>query len=129
MVAQPGLNRVKLKLPKDCKAFHTFHINRVKLWTDPALMKMRKGSVKLPEVMFEEGTEMEVSKILDDDYLYGKHWYLVQWKGYGMKDATWQELEQMKGCETLIRKYNVEHGIVLAAGSKAKRKRKRRSKS
>jgi len=84
------LNRVKLKLPKDCKAFHTFHINRVKLWTDLALVKMRKGSVKLLEVMFEEGTEMEVSKILDDDYLYGKQWYFVQWKGYDIKDATWQ---------------------------------------
>eukprot|EP01050_Picozoa_sp_SAG11_P036762 SAG11_NODE_14155_length_623_cov_0.751908_1_plen_45_part_00 len=44
-------------------------MNRVKLWTVPALVKMKKGKVQLPKIMFQTGTEMEVSKMLDDDYL------------------------------------------------------------
>eukprot|EP01050_Picozoa_sp_SAG11_P007257 SAG11_NODE_597_length_8296_cov_12.606123_9_plen_266_part_00 len=128
--AQPGMNRVRLKLPDDCKAWHTFHINRVKSWTDPELVKLKNKTVKLPKEFFEEGSVYEVQKILNDDYKFRVQWYLVQWKGWKPSDATWQKRSDLKGSQRMLNAYDKKHGIVngVRKEGKSKPKRKRRAK-
>ena len=40
--------------------------------------------------------------------------YLIQWKGFGRSADTWEPLENLKSCQALVRKYELQHNKNLA---------------
>lgn len=79
------------------------------------LLKIPKEMDKLPEAVIhpapEEGTTdvYEVESILDKRVYRGRTKYLVKWKGYARKDATWQAAKDLSGAKRLVAQYNREH--------------------
>jgi hypothetical protein len=124
MVAQPSPNRFELILPKDSKAHPIFHINRLKAYTDPDMLKYKGTRKALPKEWIEN-KKWSVKEILDDDYKYKTQFYKVLWSA---GDETWEPREHLlPGAKKLLDAYEKEHGIIDGKGvSKRLRKRKAR---
>jgi hypothetical protein len=122
--AQPSPNRFELILPKDSKAHPIFHINRLKAYTDPDMLKYKGTRKALPKEWIEN-KKWSVKEILDDDYKYKTQFYKVLWSA---GDETWEPREHLlPGAKKLLDAYEKEHGIVDGKGvSKRLRKRKAR---
>ena len=115
MVAQPGPNRYAIQLPADCKAFNEFHVNRLKAYSDPDLLKY-KGTRRLLPKEFKENSKWEVREILDDDFKYGTQFYRVKWSA---GDETWEPRENLlPGAKRMLKTYDDSHGIVEGRGRK-----------
>ena len=126
MVAQPGQNRFRLEMPKDSICHPVFHVNRLKAWSDPDMIKYRKKPRKrLPaELRFKDGDDWEVEEILDDDLKRKTQYYHVRWKG---GEASWiPRADLLPGAEKMLDAYDKEHGIEKGQGKSKAPKRKRR---
>ena len=53
----------------------------------------------------DDDQEWEIQKILDSRYNDGLLQYQIHWKGYDIKDATWEPAENCKGSTTALRKF------------------------
>ena len=125
MVAQPGPNRYKVKLPADCKAVDEFHVNRLKQYNDPDVLKYKGTKRPLPKE-FMENSKWEVKEILDDDHKFGTQFYRVRWAA---GDETWEPRENLlPGARKMLQKYEDDHDIVDGKG-RTKRLRKRKTRS
>ena len=73
----------KLKLPDNRKVRPVFHCS---------LLHPFKGDVpsNLSHPLVEPGQKYEVKKILRSCIVRGRTQYLVRWKNYAIKEATWQ---------------------------------------
>eukprot|EP01052_Picozoa_sp_SAG31_P061077 SAG31_NODE_20185_length_581_cov_1.232365_1_plen_116_part_00 len=76
VLAQPGVNRYKLKLPDDCYIHDTFSSNRLKPYYDPSMVKFKGKSVPLDSKFINDAddaddVEYEIEKILDWDIMSG----------------------------------------------------------
>mmetsp|Transcript_13436 Transcript_13436/g.26597 ORF Transcript_13436/g.26597 Transcript_13436/m.26597 type:complete len:81 (-) Transcript_13436:249-491(-) len=56
-------------------------------------------AVRLPRF---EGPEYEVDRILDSKRISGKQHYLVKWKGFGVKDASWEPAKNLERAKERI---------------------------
>ena len=129
MVAQPGPNRFKLKLPSDCRIHDTFHVSRLKPWTDPDVIKMKKKKIPLPTAFKGKKNEYNVERILETDFSYGIRWYLVHWKGYDeIKDSTWEPEENLTHAKKLVEEFKKQHGIDEEDKTKQKPKKQRQKR-
>ena len=54
----------------------------------------------------DDDQEWEIQKILDSWYNDGLLQYQIHWKGYNIKDATWEPAENCKGSTTALRKFH-----------------------
>jgi len=87
----------------------------VRLLSDELLLKYSKNLKKKPtsqkrkkeEEEDEVEDEYEVEKLLQSKTIKGKVYYLVKWKGYSSKDATWEH-EMDLHCPKLLREFYVE---------------------
>lgn len=50
----------------------------------------------------------EVEDILRETFIYGKVHYLIKWKGYGLRDCTWEPIEHLKNVPDIIHKWKIE---------------------
>ncbi|CAG7558491.1 unnamed protein product [Fusarium equiseti] len=68
-------------------------------------------SKKSDESDTEPETEWEVEKIVDSgiDGPTGVHLYLVKWKGFSMKECTWEPKKNLGNCHKLIREFEERH--------------------
>lgn len=59
----------------------------------------------------EPEPEWEVEKVLDSgiDRPTGVHLYLVKWKGFSIKESTWEPRKNLANCLKLIQEYEKEH--------------------
>ena len=86
--------RFRLDLPDDCYIHDVFHVNRLKLHTDPAMSKFKKKTVRLGKEFKDSNRKYEVEKILDHDVIRGKVWFLVHWRGFDeVLESTWESRE------------------------------------
>jgi hypothetical protein len=125
ITAQPGPNRYEVKLPADCKAVNEFHVNRLKAYNDPDLLKYKGTRRPLPKE-FMENNKWEVKEILDDDYKFSTQFYRVRWTA---GDETWEpRVNLLPGAKKMLNEYDKSHGIVDGKGE-TKRLRKRKTNS
>ena len=52
-----------------------------------------------------EGEEYQVETVLNSKLVKGRRFYLVKWKGYGRKDATWEPESALENCSELRQEY------------------------
>jgi len=57
----------------------------------------------------EQEKDWEVEKVLESRKKKSGREFLVKWKGYGRREATW-EPEKNLNCKDLIKAYEAEHG-------------------
>ena len=102
-----------------------FHVNRLKAYNDPDVLKYKGTKRPLPKE-FMENSKWEVKEILDDDLKYGTQFYRVRWTA---GDETWEPRENLlPGAKRMLKTYDEGHGIVDGRG-KTKRLRKRKTRS
>ena len=71
-----------------------FHRERLYLYRDPQELFTSRTQHEQPP-MDPLTEEYELDRILDKRKHYGKIQYLVQWKGYGKEDRTWEPLTNL----------------------------------
>lgn len=87
----------QLALPDNLKRLHdVFHVSLLKLYEGKA------PPPRPPVFQSTEDQEFEVAKILASRIVRGKKQYLVQWKGYGTWDNTWEPVENLKNAPLVV---------------------------
>jgi len=65
----------------------------------------------LPELVIIKGEkEFEVEKILNKRTVRGKKKFLVRWKGYTVKEDTWENRENLENTKELVEEFEREYG-------------------
>lgn len=84
----------KIELPSTMKIHNVFHASLLEPTTTNELSERYQPP---PEhVTVDNEIEYEVEKIVDHKTHYRKTKYLVQWKGYGPEDNTWEPIENLE---------------------------------
>ena len=86
--------------------FNVFHISLL----EPTPKDVRLTTTIQPNIISpnddnDDDQEWEIQKILDSRYNDGLLQYQIHWKGYDIKDATWEPAENCKGSTTALRKF------------------------
>ncbi|KAM8945801.1 solute carrier family 2, facilitated glucose transporter member 10 [Pelodytes ibericus] len=88
IIALPGPNAVHLRLPPSWRLHPTFHVSLLKKWhLDTSIG--RRPSTSCPTYI-DISDEFEVDSILDSRVRLGRLEYLVEWKGYGPEERSWE---------------------------------------
>jgi hypothetical protein len=74
-----------------------FHVNLLK--------EVPKGAQLAEDAPDENSNEYEVERICKHKGKGNKHQFLVQWKGYGAKERTWEFRKNLTNCEDLLKDY------------------------
>jgi len=65
----------------------------------------------LPKLVIIKGEkEFEVEKILNKRTVRGKKKFLVRWKGYTVKEDTWENRENLENTKELVEEFEREYG-------------------
>ena len=81
----------KLDLPASLRLHPTFHISRLRPYTDPTSFDSNRDVPPCPPPdVIDDQPEFEVERILDKRFHRGKTQYLVKWVGYPDSDNTWE---------------------------------------
>lgn len=95
----------KLKLPPFLKIPASFHVSLLK---PLVLNRFQKTLPKSPRIRTSRGVEFEVKKILDSRIRYGRLQYLLDWKGYGPEERSWEYSSDVHA-SSLIHKFHSEN--------------------
>ena len=94
----------RLKLPLTMKVHDVFHVSLLEPYhADTNPLRIQPPPLPLIIDSFEE---FEVSAILDSRIRRKKVEYLVDWKGYGPQDRTWQTLDTLDNALQLVRAFH-----------------------
>ena len=78
-------------------------------WFHSSLLKPHHGPIPEPVELAVEGEpgqeEYEVQSILDRRVARNRIEYLVQWKGYGAEDNTWEPLSNLKNAQVAVAEF------------------------
>jgi len=96
------MNTVELELPEAVKIHLVVNVSRVHKYRDQVVGQ--KVVLTLP-VVIEEEKGYEVEKILSKRKRYKKVEYLVCWKGYMVKEDTWEKVENLRNAQEVLRDY------------------------
>ena len=99
-------NAIKLDLLSTVKIHPVVNINRVHRYKDQ-VEGQRKEQPSL--VIINRKKEYEVEKILNKRKFRGKDRYLVQQKGYTVKEDTWKLRENLGNTQDLVDKFEEEY--------------------
>ncbi|EDW91766.1 chromobox protein homolog 1 [Drosophila yakuba] len=56
----------------------------------------------------DKSSEFTVEKFMAKRYLRGRPQYLAKWEGYSMDQSTWEPLENLGNCMTLVADFEAE---------------------
>uniref|UniRef100_A0A8C5Q592 Gypsy retrotransposon integrase-like protein 1 n=2 Tax=Leptobrachium leishanense TaxID=445787 RepID=A0A8C5Q592_9ANUR len=97
---------LKLALPPSLRIHPVFHVSLLKPWT-PDPFPGRAPSPP-PPVMVDDDLEYEIAEILDSRMHRGRLQYLVDWKGYGPEERSWEPASQVHAPD-LLRAFHGAH--------------------
>ncbi|XP_043642841.1 chromobox protein homolog 1 [Drosophila teissieri] len=60
------------------------------------------------QVLKEKSSEFTVEKFTGKRYLRGRPQYLTKWEGYPLEQSTWEPLENLGNCMTLVADFEAE---------------------
>ena len=102
-----GSRAYKLQLPKTMNIHDVFHVSLL----EPYHANIIPGRIQSPPApaIIEGQEEYEVEQILDSRIQRGKLQYLVDWKGYGPADRSWEPIENLEHCNELIDKFHSKY--------------------
>lgn len=61
--------------------------------------------------MSREEEVFEVEAILDYRVNEGKEEFKVKWKGFSMKDCTWEPSINLEGCMDVVKDFKIKQGL------------------
>jgi len=99
-------NTIELDLPSSIKIYPVVNVSKVYRYKDQ--VEDQKKEWPAP-VIIEREQEYEVKKILNKRKFRGKDQYLVQWKGYMVKEDTWESRENLENARNLVEKFKEEY--------------------
>jgi hypothetical protein len=103
IIEKIGRLAYRLEIPNRSRAHNVFHVVNLKKYIES---ESTRKKITFPDPEIVKGyEEFEVEKILDCKTTRRKKFYLVQWKGYPLHDATWEPLENLKNASDLLRDY------------------------
>ena len=74
------------------------------LYVKPLFILQKTDVSPLPNII-DNIEEYKVEEIVDSKIYYGKLKYLVHWKGYPIKERTWEPIENLSNCQKYIDKF------------------------
>jgi hypothetical protein len=104
---QLGPVTFKLKLPYQLRVHPVFHASKFIPFNEDTIGSHQpKG--RIPE-MVDGNVEFEVEQILDARVHRGRVQYLIKWKNEDDSENSWEPLQHVKHCWTMIRKFHYDH--------------------
>ena len=96
----------KLELPQEIKVHPTFHVSLLKPYYEDTLRPERKQVLRPLPKLVGEHLEYEVEGILKsrNTKKKGKE-YLVKWRGYHEKEATWVNAKDMANAKEVVDRF------------------------
>ncbi|OAA46534.1 pol protein [Beauveria brongniartii RCEF 3172] len=88
----------ELSLPDGMKIHPIFHVS--------LLEKAPDDSTLATGIMVEDTNEYEVERILKERGNIKNRHYLVKWKGYPNSENTWEPIENLTNCSTLLEQFH-----------------------
>uniref|UniRef100_A0A8C5MCN6 Gypsy retrotransposon integrase-like protein 1 n=1 Tax=Leptobrachium leishanense TaxID=445787 RepID=A0A8C5MCN6_9ANUR len=95
---------VRLRLPPNFRIHPTFHVSLVKPWTPDPFRK----TTPPPPVSAASDPEYEVQAIIDSRWRGRSLQYLIQWKGYGPEERSWEPASGVSAVR-LVRRFHLLH--------------------
>jgi exonuclease VII small subunit len=101
----------KLELPPEIKVHPTFHVSLLKPFREDTLWPNRKQVIRPPPDLVGDHLEYEVEGILKSRHLKNKgKEYLVKWRGYHEKEATWVAAKDMVNAKDVVENFEKNRG-------------------
>jgi hypothetical protein len=100
-------NIPKLELSENLKVHPIFHVSLLKLVAHDALRPNREYNSRPPPNLIDNKLEFEVEVVFKLRQLRGREGeYLVKWKGYHPKEASWVNELDMEHAKETIKKFH-----------------------
>ena len=100
-------NAYRLKLPQSFRRAHpVFHVSLLRRWHPDPIMERPQPTNPEPILADGEEPEYEVERVLDSRMHYRKLQYLVQWKGYGPENNSWEPADNLANCPELVNEFH-----------------------
>ena len=95
-------NAVELELPASLRVHPVVNVRRLVKYREQV---EEQKKIPLSPVKVSGEKEYEVEEILDRQERRGKMKYLVKWKGYTVKENTWEVLENLKNAMKKVEEF------------------------
>jgi hypothetical protein len=107
ITAQIGPVAFRLQLPASMKIHNVFHTSLLEPYYHSTIPGRKEKAA--PPVYIEDQEEWEISSILDSKLIHGKLHYLVDWKGYGPEERTWEPEENITHAPEALKEFLQHH--------------------
>ena len=97
----------KLDLPKTWRVHPVFHVSLLRKYHENAEFIR---APPLPSVI-EGELDYTVESILAHERTKAGLWFLVHWKGFPLREATWEPETHLQHCSKVLKKYKLENQL------------------
>jgi hypothetical protein len=98
----------ELKLPPQWRVHPVFHASLLDPYRANKIEGRKQPAPPPPEIVNGE-PEYEVESILDSKMKRNELWYLVDWKGYGPEERTWEPTKNLENAKEKIAAFHDRH--------------------
>ena len=100
-------------LPPTYKIHNVFHVDVFRHYTESPIAFGQRKQAPPPPVIIDGDEEYEVEAIVGYRKHRRQHQFLIDWKGYGREDQTWEPASELDHCRELVDKYKKDHGLIF----------------
>jgi hypothetical protein len=99
----------ELELPPQWRIHPVFHVSLLDPYRANKIKRRKQLVPPPPEVVSHRELEYEVKEILDSKITRNKLRYLVDWKGYGPEERTWEPAENLNNAKEAVATFHRHH--------------------